>query len=86
MPRPAAILCLVLLLAATVAGCGRPSGPRRYRVSGTVRCDGRPIPVGEILFTPDGTHGHRGPQGLATIRDGRFDTAGSRAPDPEPAG
>jgi prepilin-type N-terminal cleavage/methylation domain-containing protein len=67
-------------IGAFLSGCGRPSGQRRYRVRGTVVCDGRPIPAGEILFTPDGARGHRGPQGLATIRDGRFDTAGTRAP------
>lgn len=58
----------------------RGKGPTRYRVSGEVKFDGRPVPYGEILFTPDSGKGNSGPQGIATIQDGRYDTAGSRAP------
>ena len=32
------------------------------------------------MFTPDGAKQNRGRQGLAMIKDGRFDTRGSRAP------
>jgi hypothetical protein len=63
---------LVILLAA--AGCSN-SEPARYRLSGTANVGGKPIPFGEILFTPDGAQQNSGPQGIATIRDGKFDTS-----------
>ena len=68
------------VLAAALTGCGGPSGPPRFRVSGPVTCGGRPVPHGEILFSPDGRQGNKGPQGIAIIKDGRYDTEGSRAP------
>lgn len=68
------------VLATALTGCGRPSGPLRFRVSGPVTCGGRPVPHGEILFSPDGRQGNKGPQGIAIIKDGRYDTEGSRAP------
>lgn len=66
----------LVFLATTVAfmGCGGSDGPERNRVSGSVTLDGQPIPHGMITFEPDATKGHTGPQGFATIRDGRFDT------------
>jgi hypothetical protein len=71
---------VVCMLAVGLAGCGGPSGPSRYRVSGTVTCGGRPVPHGEILFSPDGRRSNKGPQGIAIIKEGRYDTQGSRAP------
>jgi len=68
------------VFAAVLTGCGGPSGPPRFRVSGPVTCGGRPVPHGEILFSPDGRQGNKGPQGIAIIKDGRYDTEGSRAP------
>jgi len=68
------------VLAALLTGCSGPSGPLRYRVSGPVTCGGRPVPHGEILFSPDGRRGNKGPQGIAIIKDGHYDTEGSRAP------
>ena len=68
------------VLATALTGCGGPSGPTRFRVSGPVTCGGRPVPHGEILFSPDGRQGNKGPQGIAIIKDGRYDTEGSRAP------
>ena len=68
------------ILAAVLTGCGGSSGPPRFRVSGPVTCGGRPVPHGEILFSPDGRQGNKGPQGIAIIKDGRYDTEGSRAP------
>jgi hypothetical protein len=35
--------------------------------------DGQPIPYGDVLFTPEGAN--PGPQGIAMIKDGRYDTA-----------
>jgi hypothetical protein len=44
------------------------------RKHSTVTLDGQPIPYGEVLFTPDGSKNNAGPQGIAPIRDGRYDT------------
>ncbi|MGL6073175.1 MAG: hypothetical protein ACRC8S_03325 [Fimbriiglobus sp.] len=46
----------------------------KFRVSGTVFCDGKPVPMGSIYFDPDPTKGGTGTQGHADIRDGKFDT------------
>jgi hypothetical protein len=70
----------IAIVLALCAGCGAPPGPARFRVSGTVTCGGRPVPHGEILFSPDGRRGNTGAQGIAIIKDGRFDTVGTRAP------
>ncbi len=64
--------CGVLLLLA--AGCGR-GGVERYDVSGTVTFDGQPVPLGQIMFQPDGSKGNRGPAGVAKIENGHFDTS-----------
>lgn len=63
-----------LLACAAVAGCG-DDGPKRYRVSGDVTIDGQPVPFGEVIFTPDAAKMHSGPQGIAPIKDGKYDTA-----------
>jgi len=65
---------------AAASGCTTDRGPTRYRVSGEVRVNGEPVPYGEILFTPDSGKGNSGPQGIATIQNGKYDTAGTRAP------
>jgi hypothetical protein len=62
-----------VVLAAAAAGCA-DDGPKRYRLSGAVKLDGEPVPYGEVLFTPDGSKQNDGPQGIAYIRDGRYDT------------
>lgn len=83
MAAPWCRSAVVLMLAALLAGCGGPTGPTgpaRYRVSGTVTVGGQPVPHGEILFSPDGRQGNKGPQGIAIIKEGRYDTEGSRAP------
>ncbi len=71
MPKwvPAAVLAAATL----AAGCGG-GGEKAFRLSGEVRYDGQPIPYGDVLFTPDGAKGNSGPQGIAQIRDGRYDT------------
>src|SRR5947207_3360144 len=70
----------ILPLVCLLIGCFAENGPTRYRISGTVTFNGQPVPHGEILFTPDSSQGNSGPQGIATIQDGRYDTDGSRAP------
>jgi hypothetical protein len=66
-------LCLSLLLPAL--GCGQ-QGPVRFDVSGKVTFAGKPIPDGWVCFTPDTTKGNSGPQGVARIQAGTFNTAG----------
>ncbi|MEX1039968.1 MAG: hypothetical protein WDZ51_05030 [Pirellulaceae bacterium] len=58
-----------------LVGCNaEPSG--LYHVSGTIDFNGQPVPAGTILFQPDGSHGAKGPAGIALIRDGKYNTAG----------
>jgi hypothetical protein len=71
---------LILGLMGSVIGCGGGDEPTRYRVSGAVTFAGKPVPHGEVLFTPDSGKGNSGAHGIATIQDGRYDTAGTRAP------
>jgi hypothetical protein len=71
------ILCFA---AAVISGCNQQLGPPLHRVAGRGLYGGRPIVSGQVLFTPDGRRGNKGPQGLATIVEGRIDTRGTRAP------
>jgi hypothetical protein len=67
------VVCVGVLAVAFAAGCGE-SGPKRYRVSGTVTFNGQSVPSGEIVFTPDTAQQNSGPQGTAQIKDGKYDT------------
>lgn len=67
------VLCASVLIAAT--GCNQNSGTTRYQLSGEVTFAGQPIPSGTIIFTPDSSQGNSGPQGVAIIKDGKYDTA-----------
>ena len=58
----------------TIAGCGT-SDQKRFRVSGDVTYNGAPIKYGDVLITPDGAKKNSGAQGIASIRDGKFDTS-----------
>lgn len=56
--------------------CGsNGTSPNLYDVSGTVTHDGKPVPYGSILFVADADDGNTGPQGVAEINDGKFNTA-----------
>ncbi len=56
--------------------CGSSEeGAKLYDVSGTVTYGGKPVPYGSILFVADVTEGNTAPQGVASIEDGKFDTA-----------
>jgi hypothetical protein len=64
--RPALAALLALLLG-TLTGCGSGKG----EVSGTVRCNGKPLPFGTIQFLgPDGIPctGPIGPDGTFSVR------------------
>lgn len=71
-------LCAGFVMAALglVTGCGS-SGPDRQRLHGEISLNGQPIPAGMVVFTPDASAGNSGPQGVATIKDGKYDTAGT---------
>lgn len=73
--RQAIGLAFVVLAVSSMllAGCSE-SGPKRYRLQGTVDFDGKPVPAGMIYFDPDASKGNKGAQGYATIVDGKFDT------------
>lgn len=64
------------LLGIVFGGCGRSGdGIERFHVSGVVTHEGKPVPHGTILFTPDTSQGNSGPAGYSTIQDGSYDTA-----------
>jgi hypothetical protein len=70
--RAVAMTCALLMAAS--AGCSGETGPRRYRVRGTVTYDGQPLQFGRISFVPDAAKGTKGPPGYALVREGRYDT------------
>jgi hypothetical protein len=74
MTLRAGVAFALLACCAALVGCGS-DGPDRHRLSGEAEFDGRPIPYGDVLFTPDGAKGNKGPQGIAMIRNGKYDTA-----------
>lgn len=65
---------LLALMLTALVGCG-DSGTSRLRLSGAAAYDGNPIVHGDVVLTPDGAKGNSGTQGIANIRDGRYDTA-----------
>ena len=65
-------VALVGGLMALVGACGNPSG--RYDLSGTVTFDGKPVPAGLVVINPDMQKKNDGPQGMAEIKAGQFDT------------
>ena len=78
MNRLFAVLILSCGLA-FAAGCG-DGGPKVYHLSGNVTMGGKPVPAGVIFLGPDLKKGVDGPQGYATIKEGKYDTRdGGRA-------
>ena len=66
--------CVLVLAAVLGSGCNAEKFPR-YRVSGKATWAGKPIPAGMIYFEPDFSQGNQGPAGVATIKEGAYDTA-----------
>ena len=48
---------------------------QRFEPQAIKGSDGKPVPVGQIYFDPDPMKGGSGPQGVAEVKDGQFDTA-----------
>jgi hypothetical protein len=67
------VIALLALACVVFCGCG-DSGPKRYRISGTVTHEGKPVPVGTVMFEPDSSKGNKGAAGATAIKDGKFDS------------
>jgi hypothetical protein len=66
-------LALVLVLDTfLVAGCGGPSGPTTYGVSGKVVWNGEPLPEGAIEFLPMDSAGAKYSRTGALVSEGRY--------------
>src|SRR5262245_38137581 len=64
---------LVSVLLLVFISCS-DSSPGRVDVWGAAKFKNQPVRAGLIVINPDLSKGNDGPQGLAEIRDGRFDT------------
>lgn len=71
MRRYAALLLPSILLA--LGSCSEKSSGR-VDVWGTVTFQNKLVPAGLIVMNPDLSKGNDGPQGMAEIRNGQFDT------------
>jgi hypothetical protein len=72
MMRKILVAAFLMLPLVSVSCSGKPSG--RVDVWGTVNFKNQPVPAGLIIINPDLSKGNDGPQGMAEIRDGKFDT------------
>lgn len=60
---------------AFLGGCaGSSDAPPRFSLSGQVTFDGKPVPAGTILFSPDSSQGNQGPGTSTTIEQGAYRT------------
>ncbi len=74
-PVPLALTpILVALVLLVLVGCNDMDGPRRYRLSGSVTYDGKPVPAGIISLEPDTSLGNSGPGTLVEFTNGRYRT------------
>jgi len=69
------IMTIISGLALLTTGCAQDNGPTRYDISGSVTLDEKPLQHGSIIFTPDTDKGNSGPQGVAKIENGQYNTA-----------
>jgi len=67
---------IAVALPILVSGCAPPvpDGPPRYELSGSVTFDGKPVPAGEMILSPDTTQGNAGPGAIVMIKDGQYQT------------
>ena len=73
-----AAIWLSLLSVIFVLGCGKSS--KRVRVFGDVSYDGKPVAMGEIVFTPE--EGTIGPDAAGSIENGHYNIPVERGPYP----
>ncbi|QDU63284.1 hypothetical protein Pan216_41620 [Planctomycetes bacterium Pan216] len=66
------------MVTALAVGCGKKPGPDRYEISGNATFNGKPIPAGEISFSPNSQKGNKGPGSLAIIKDGKYQTTSGK--------
>lgn len=59
-------------MALVLVGC--ESRTERFDLSGTVTYQGKPVPTGYLVLSPDAQAGNRGPGATATISDGKYQT------------
>lgn len=71
--RPALVASLLIIGCLSLLGCQGKSSDR-FVLSGEATYDGKPIPSGKLIFTPDTGRGNKGPQGKARIVAGKFST------------
>lgn len=62
------------LITLIISGCADVHGPSQYTLSGTVLYQGKPVPRGEIIFSPDSGQDNAGPGSIAPIKDGEYQT------------
>lgn len=69
---------VLVLLAASAAGCGGGDGLERVAVSGSVTISGEPVPNGVVRFRP--AEGTEGPMANTMITDGQYNIPGDQGP------
>jgi hypothetical protein len=69
---------LIAAIGLGLAGCRQDAGPKRYSLEGEVTWEGRPVPAGSIIISPDAAAGNVGPATGVDIRDGRYRTLPGR--------
>ena len=75
--RAGAWLWLLGVVCLAAAGCG--DGLGRYRITGTVMFEGKPVEFGAIFFEPTASVGKVAPTAYIPVRDGKYDT-GDKGP------
>lgn len=74
--RRRSLSSMAILFLISTLGCSFQEQPTGYQLSGEATWKGQPIPLGMIIFSPDGSEGNAGPQCIAQIKDGKFQTDG----------
>lgn len=72
------VTAAAVVILAALAGCGRPTGPPTFTVTGRVTFAGQPVPFGRVVFEPDASRGNTGPASVADIAAGRYRTRPGR--------
>ncbi|MCZ2341781.1 MAG: hypothetical protein LC104_08290 [Bacteroidales bacterium] len=73
MITTARFLTASLIMVICGLGCSNADSGRQS-IEGTVTFAGQPVAEGTIYFEPDVKAGNDGPQGVADIHDGKFET------------